>query len=400
MSLSTSSFADLTDPFAVTAGDHCPWCNQPIPHEKFDEIHARIQAKELERTTELERRLKEQFTREKAQAEAKAKADVEQARKDAAAAVETVKHEAAEKEAAAREEAKKAAEGAMASKVAEAQQARKAAEDQLQAVRGNHQNELNHRLQEQRDALEKAHAAAVNTEKANAFKDRQKFDEKLQELQRQLQKKTAEELGEGAEVDLFEALKAEFQEDQITRIAKGGPGADILHKAIHNGRVCGSIIYDSKNRNAWRNEYVTKLREDQLAARSEHAILATAVFPAGAKQLHIQDSVIITNPARAIALVQLLRRHIVQTHALRLSNEARDQKTLQLYEFITSDRCAQLLGRIESLTDAILDLEVKEQAAHESTWKKRGGLVRSVQKAHGDFSFEIERIVGTAASAA
>ncbi|MCH8242906.1 MAG: DUF2130 domain-containing protein, partial [Planctomycetes bacterium] len=239
---------------------------------------------------------------------------------------------------------------------------------------------------------------AVNAEKSKAFNENLKFEEKLQELQRKLQKKTAEELGEGAEVDLFEALKTEFPSDQITRVNKGAAGADIIHKVVHNGQVCGCIIYDSKNRNAWRNDYVTKLRRDQLAAKADHAILSTQVFPAGARQLHIQDGVIVSNPARTVVLAQMLRKHVVQNHGLRLSNKARDQKTARLYEFITSERCAQLLDQIVTLTDDMLDLEVKEKKAHDATWKRRGEFIRSVQRTHGDFSAEIERIIGTAAA--
>ena len=232
-------------------------------------------------------------------------------------------------------------------------------------------------------------------EKAKAFNTELKLQEQLQEMQRRLQKKTAEELGEGAEVDLFEALKAEFPHDQITRVNKGAAGADIIHNVVHNGKTCGCIIYDSKNRNAWRNDYVTKLRQDQLSAKADHAILSTMVFPAGARQLHVQDGVIVVNPARAIVLAQMLRKHVLQSYALRLSNEARDQKTVQLYEFVTSDRCSQLLDQMETVSDDMLELEVKEKKAHDTTWKRRGELIRSAQRAHGDFSAEIERIIGT-----
>ena len=381
MALSQTTALGAIEPHTLIAEARCPWCDQPIPHEKFDEIRARIQAKEQERSAEVERRLKEQVAREKAQAEAKAKAEVEAAQKAAAAVIEKTKQEAATKEAAAREEARKATEAAMAPKLAEAEQAKKTAEQQLQAVKVAQEEQVNQRLKEQREALEKASTEAVNVEKAKAFNTQLKLEEKLQEMQRQLQKKTAEELGEGAEVDLFEALKAEFPQDQITRVNKGATGADIIHNVVHNGKVCGCIIYDSKNRNAWRNDYVTKLRQDQLSAKADHAILSTIVFPADARQLHVQDGVILVNPARAIVLAQMLRKHVLQTHALRLSNEARDQKTVQLYEFITSDRCSQLLEQMETMSDHMLELEVKEKKQHDATWRRRGELIRSAQRA-------------------
>jgi len=420
MAVSQPRLREAPEPHLHIEGERCPWCDQPIPHEKFDEIRARIEAKERERTAALERRLKEQVAQERAQAEAKAKVEVEKARQEAAAAVAKVnkqaaekaeaarkaaeqqladaKKEAAKKEEAARKAAKQEAEAAMTQKIADADKARKAAEDRLVEAKAGQETLLNQRLQEQREALEQAKTEAVNAEKAKAFSEKLKVEEKLQEVQRKLQQKTAEELGEGAEVDLFEALKAEFPDDRITRVNKGAPGADIIHEVVNNGMVCGKIVYDSKNRNAWRNDYVTKLRQDQIAAKADHAILSTHVFPAGARQLHIQDGVIVANPARAVVLVQMLRTHIIRGHGLRLSNKTRDEKTARLYEFIMSDRCGQLLDQIETLTDDMLELDVKEKRAHDATWKRRGELIRSVQRSHGDFTAEIDRIIGTAAA--
>ena len=76
MAVSQSTIRRQAEPHVHIAGERCPWCDQPIPHEKFDEIHARIEAKERERTAAVERRLKEQVAHEKAQVEAKAKAEI------------------------------------------------------------------------------------------------------------------------------------------------------------------------------------------------------------------------------------------------------------------------------------------------------------------------------------
>lgn len=68
-------------------------------------------------------------------------------------------------------------------------------------------------------------------------------------------------------------------------------GADIRHDVVHNGKKCGTIVYDSKNRNAWRDEYATKLRVDQIAAKAEHAwheveaTLAAAIRSSGGGQM-------------------------------------------------------------------------------------------------------------------
>lgn len=501
----------------------CPTCDQPIPHDRFDEIKARIQSRERKRADDITARLQEQHAREKeaaveqerrsseakvaeAQQAGRQAAEVEAAERfaalernniaaqaairaelvaaheataGAAAVIERMKDEAAERERAIRAEAKQEADAAAQEKLEENERRLKETEGELNQrieaadaaktkaettaaalektlakQRDEHATALadmkhasderelairkelelaavsavqdrikslekakadaeadaatanrqvatlqqahQDQLQQERDIWQTAIDNAVNAEKAAAFEERLKIQTKFEELKRAYEQKTAEELGEGAEIDLYEALKAEFDGDRIERINKGQPGADILHTVMHNGKECGKIIYDSKNHKQWRNEFATKLASDQMAAKAEHAVLSTSKFPKGARQLHVQDGVILAGPARVVALVQVIRRHVVQTHTLRLSNDERVQKTAALYDFITSERCTDILGRIDTHTDALLDLQVREKKAHDVTWKKQGELIRQVQRVRAELSNEIDAIVGTA----
>jgi hypothetical protein len=534
-------------------GDICPMCEQEIPPEKLEEIRGKIAKKEIEKERAIKVALDQQYTLERAHADAKAKADLEleqqrsvireqlavdEARKTAEAdanekltlaqrsreelqaalqnqvnqtetakkAAETtradletqlqqIRHEseiaisivtaAAEaREANIRTEALQAAEGAVAEKVAASEAARTAAEagllrriadaeetkaaaeqkgttlqarldevqrakeaeieklkeeaaaaegrikqeaataaellvqakikenekalvdalakaseteDKLSKLAEQHDAVMNERLTSQREILEKAKDAAINAEKSKAYEENLKLSTKVGELQRALEKKSSEELGEGAEIDLFDALKKEFPDDDIQRVAKGAPGADIIHVVMHNRMKCGTIIYDSKNHNLWRNDHVTKLRADQLAAKAEHAVLSTYKFPAGARHLHTQDGVLLASPARVISVVILIRQHVLQVHTLRVSSAERESKTEALYAFITSERCTQLFTRIESHAEELLDQQVKDKKQHEAIWKKEGELIRSIQKVNAEMANEISGIIGTTA---
>ena len=81
---------------------------------------------------------------------------------------------------------------------------------------------------------------------------------------------------------------------------------------------------------------------------------------------------------------------------LRLSDEARTQKTAELYAFVNSERCHDLFKRIDTKAEKLLELQVKEKKAHEATWKTQGELIRSVQKVQAEICNEIENIIGTA----
>ena len=278
--------------------------------------------------------------------------------------------------------------------------ARIAAEERERAVRleGRLREELTRERTQIRKALEKAHAEKLDQEREKSSAQLLKLEKRLQDLQRQLKSQAAEDSAEGASIDLLEELKREFPQDDIRRVRGAKEGADILHRVVEDGRECGRIVYGSKRRRAWRNEYLTSLRSDQMAARAEHAILATQVLPAGATQLHLQDGVIALNPARAALVAGVLRRHIIQLHTARLSGVARPDKSGKVYAFITSDRFKQLLVQIETDTRHLLDLDVKEKNMHDVTWERRGRLIRSVERVRGELRAEIDRLIGGAAT--
>jgi hypothetical protein len=272
------------------------------------------------------------------------------------------------------------------------------AEAKVLKLTDEHNASLEANLKSQRDLLEKAKEDAVNAEKARAFEENQKLSNKVTDLQRALENKTAEELGEGAEIDLFESLRKEFADDDIQRIPKGTPGADILHVVMHGGKKCGRIIYDSKNHNQFRHEHVSKLRADQLAAQAEHAILSTRKFPQGTRQLYLQDGVLLANPARVVLIATLIRQHLLQLHAQRMSDIERESKTAALYEFIVSERCSSLLSRIDERAEDLLEQQKKEIRWHEINWKKQGETVRGIQKAKADLESQLNQIIGTSAN--
>jgi len=374
-----------------TSEERCPLCDQALPHDlSADELHARLRKKEQDAAKAQERLLRAQFLQE-------ISAKVEETKRQAAA-------DAAKREKEIRAEAKTQTLATAKADIAKAEQAKvkalqekQVAEEQVKNLKAKQEKEtklqVQKALQGQREALEAEKTTAIQKAKAQEFEKNQRLQKQVEVLKRQLEQKTAEDLGEGAEVDLYEALRENFDSDKISRIKKGQPGADVLHKVCHNGQVCGSIVYDSKNHTAWRNSFVEKLRADQLAAKADHAVLTTSAFPTGARQLHVQDDVIVINPARAIELVRIVREHIIQTYRLRLSGQEKNRKTEALYEFINSDRCRQLLTRYESITEELLEIDVKEVNVHNAVWKKRGQLLRDSQKVHGDYRAEIDRII-------
>jgi len=170
------------------------------------------------------------------------------------------------------------------------------------------------------------------------------------------------------------ALRETFEDDRVNRVPKGQNGADIHHHVRYKGQPCGLIVIDSKNHQGWSNSFVPKLREDQVAAGADHAILSTSAFPSGEKEMCIQSEVIIVNPARVAYVVELLRKALISMYVLGLSTKERSDTTDQLYKLITSDSYKGRFNEAVKVSEEILQLDVEEQKAHSTVWRNRGML--------------------------
>ena len=409
--------------------ESCPLCGTELSKVKFLEIQAKIRDDEKARLTEqkkklfevettIRHRLEEEFRKElqlqkdaaaklaKEEAEARIKqlaAERDQATKkvkEAEAREAALKKQAEREKEAAAKAAKQQAEEQLKKITAERDQVKaklKEAEAREAEIRRETAEEADKKhqkeLHDQRSALEKDKSVTLLKQQGDFNREREAWQKKVKLMEHQLQKKTANELGDGGEIDVYEALRDAFPGDQITRIKKGQPGADILHVVLHKGQPCGRIIFDSKVRQGWQNAYVTKLRQDQLDAGAEHAILTTSVFPAGKKELCIDSDVVIVNPARVVHIVQILRQAMVAMHVRGLSMKERAGKMVKLYKLITSEAYGKKFSEAGRLAQDILDLDVKEKKSHDDVWRKRGSFATRINNVLREIETDVAAVV-------
>jgi len=411
-----------------TSLEHCPLCGTELSQIKFREIRAKLKDQDQKKAAELAeaksaitRALEEEF---KKKLEQQSKHTEKRVREEAELRVNKVIAEREQltaklKAAEAREaEIKKQAQleiekqklaAEKKAKVDAEQQIRKVTAERDQAaaklktavareaeIRKQAHEEAAKRAQkelaDQRQILEKDKNLALLRQQSEHNRKRDSLQKQVKMLEHKLQNKTANELGDSGEIDVFEALRDAFQGDKITKIRKGQPGADILHEVIYKGVVCGRIVVDSKNRQAWQNTFVAKLRQDQVEAKAEHAILATTVFPTGKKEMCIESGAIVISPAHVVNVVQLLRHAMVMMHVQGLTMNERTSKMSQLYKLITSESYIAKFTEANRLTEDILELEVKEQAEHGRVWKNRGTLVKRMQRILREIETEVAAV--------
>jgi len=255
---------------------------------------------------------------------------------------------------------------------------RKAAETEIAGVRETLKSDYD------RQAIEKAAEYARTTEG---------LIKKLADVQRQLENKTANELGDGAEINLLEKLRDGFPDDSITRIGKGEPGADIKMEILHKGVVAGTILFDSKNRKAWQEGFAAKLHSDKVQAEADLAILSITAFPKDKKVLCRVGDIIVTRPAHVCDMVSIVREQIIKLHIRGRSNERRAEKQEALYSLITSNLFRQKLTEADRIREQLEKIEVDEKAEHGRTWEKRGRMLRRQYQVLSGVTMEIDAVV-------
>jgi hypothetical protein len=248
-------------------------------------------------------------------------------------------------------------------------------------------------LLEQRQVLENDHKLQLLEKHMEQERERERWQKKIVEFERQMQNKTPNELGDFTQIHVLDALRNVYPDDRITPIAKGAPGADIRQEVIHNGKICGKILLDSKNHKAWRYEFIRKLKEDQIVERAEYGILVTNEFPKGQKELCIEEGIIVTSPGRVVAVIEVLRSVLQQMHVLRLSTHEREQKTQEVYELITSEKFQQQLDKLNRTAGKFEELDIEETQTHQRMWKKRGQLIRALKDVHLEIHGSIVSII-------
>lgn len=387
-----------------SAAETCPYCEQPVPNDRAEEIRERFDAAQRRQAAEHKARLEAEIAAARTQiAEAK---DIELAnlKLESAAALQKQKDEATLQRAAAVEEGKALANLALQqtiermsgeqseakSKLEEAERQKLAAITELAKSKEQQEAVAAQRAAEVRIAMDKSKAEEINSLKAQHAEEARTLNDQIAALQ----KRVATEEGEGADVKLLDVLKARFPSDEFKAVGKGS-GADLIHVIKNNRKVCGKIVYDTRNRNAWNPSFATKLRDDMVSEKADHAVLTTSKFPSGTQQVHLCEGVIACNPARAVAIAEILRIEIIRGYGQRVSAEDRETKTAKLYDFVASDEFGKLLGSVASNDEKLLQLDEDERRAHGTMWEKRGRLLKNSQQLHAKLRDRVDGIIGT-----
>jgi hypothetical protein len=263
--------------------------------------------------------------------------------------------------------------------------------------------ELQHKLEKQsttavQQAVRDAEKRFERSE-AEKEKDRLKFEsektrlqDQLEKLSRKLEGQSGEELGEDGERDLVVLLRRAFQGDRIDRIGRGVKGADIIHQVMDGAKLCGTIIYESKNVSNWNNSFVSQAKKYQTQYETPHVVIVSTVFPTKQKSMCICEGIPVVSLRTAIPLATIIRDGIVEIAQLRVSDIARDEKSKELFDYIISDKFGTRFKEIAQAVDNLRDQQRKERTWHENSWESRTKLHDQLDSRHREITAQIRAI--------
>ncbi len=263
----------------------------------------------------------------------------------------------------------------------------------------NQELEIERRIDEERKQIAKNAREKIEAEY------RLKLSEKDTQLERVIMeldaaKKKAEQgsqqlQGEIAELDLEDILSSSFPYDLVEPVGKGVKGADILHSVrTPDGQLCGIIIWESKNTKNWNDRWLSKLKEDQLEAKADLAVLITSILPDYVANFDCVDGIWVGGFPYVSGLAAVLRESLIQVTKARRSVQGKDEKIELLYQYLSGPEFKQ---RVEMIVNTFMamknDLD-KEKLAMTRSWSQREKCIEKVINSVAGMYGDLQGIIG------
>lgn len=240
-----------------------------------------------------------------------------------------------------------------------------------------------------------AEAARLDKEKAKLEYSREvlKWQDKVTELSRQLEKKSGEQFGEEGEFDLFSMLQIDFPKDRIERVGRGVKGADILHTVMDGDKEAGCIIYESKNVAAWQNAFISQAKKYHTQYETPYVMVVSKVFPSKKRGMCVVDGMPVVEPRFASTLATVMREGILEIAKLRLTGEGADEKAQELYTYVIGNEFQTRFLDMADAVDSLKDLQKSERTWHENQWTKQAKLHSQIENRHREIDAKVQSVV-------
>jgi len=217
----------------------------------------------------------------------------------------------------------------------------------------------------------------------------------IEELRRKAEQGSQQLQGEVQELRLESLLKEQFPRDTIEPVAKGVHGGDVVQRVTtDSGRICGSILWESKRTKSWSDGWLAKLRDDQRAAHAEVAVIVTQVMPKEMEHFGLTEQVWVTGMHCVLPVAIALRHSLIELAAVRQSADGQQTKVELVYQYLTGPRFKHRVQAIVEKFQAMQEDLNTERKMMTKLWAKREQHINGVLETTAGLYGDLQGIAG------
>ena len=249
---------------------------------------------------------------------------------------------------------------------------------------------VNERVGRERLAIEARVSGALTLKDAEIAR----LTKKIDEAKRMTEGRTPQELGQMTEVQVFNALKAAFAGDNITRVPPGKPGADITFEVIHNGKSAATTIIEVKAETNWGWSWPGRLLQHKQDAGADFAVLVTTAFPSKLAPVpRVHEGVLLCPPASLVEFMEILRGAGIKLHLAKAAGRNVNGAREKILDFCAGKggEILQSLGR-RGERQKELNAELKKDV--DKHVRASDKLADAQAKDLGEFTTAVDAIIG------
>ncbi|MBN1150458.1 DUF2130 domain-containing protein [candidate division WOR-3 bacterium] len=239
-------------------------------------------------------------------------------------------------------------------------------------------------LEKQKEIEDKARAKereSFELEKIKLLKQIEDNKKLAEEMKRKAEQGSMQLQGEVQELAIEDLLSKTYPFDKIQEVPKGVRGADCIQTVINSiQQECGSIVYESKRTKNYSNDWIDKLKQDQVTCKADLAVLVTEAMPGDMDRFGERNGVWICGFHEVRGLSFVLREMLIKTQSVKISQENKGDKMELLYTYLTSNEFVQNIKRIvENYDDMVVQLNSEKKAMYK-IWALREKQIWAVQE--------------------
>jgi hypothetical protein len=177
---------------------------------------------------------------------------------------------------------------------------------------------------------------------------------------------------------LGEELQARWPGDDVRLVGRGERGGDLVHVVRDGGRDCGIILWECKDQQRWRKDWLAKLSRDVERHRAAFGVIVTTALPPEVSGSARLGDVVVCDFSLATHLAEGFRQMLITSSQYESANLARQDAAGKVYDYITTGGfCPRLEKVVEYVREEtrILDME---RNYHQRRWTEREQALREM----------------------